>query len=106
MSETWAPLLKEGGAIAALIVVFFILKLLIPLFQKRNEKDENTENGHSGQQPISFWKTEFRDAVKEVLTENAPRRHEDMEKLMEKVIEREFRKRDDKLREIIREELR
>ena len=106
MNETWAMPLKEGGAIAALIVLFYILKLLVPLLQRPRENGKTSGNGHSGQQPISFWKTEMREAVKDVLTENAPQRHVDLERLMEKVIEREFRKRDDKLRELIREELR
>jgi hypothetical protein len=106
VNETWAMLLKEGGAIAALIVLFYILKLLVPLLQRPRENGKTSGNGHSGQQPISFWKTEIRDAVKQVLVDNAPQRHQDLEKLMEEVIEREFRKRDKVLRELIREELR
>jgi hypothetical protein len=103
LSETWQVLLKEGGAIAALVVVFFILKLLVPLFSKRERSDGNGKNGHSGQQPISFWRTEIRDAVRQTLIDNAPQRHADMEKLMERVIEREFIGRNEKLREMMKE---
>jgi hypothetical protein len=102
LNETWAMVLKEGGAVAALIALFYILKLVM---QRPKENGKDASNGHSGQQPISYWKTEMREAVKEVLIENAPQRHQDLERLMQTVLEREFLKRDKTLRELIRDEL-
>jgi hypothetical protein len=48
-------LLKEGGAIAALVVVFFILKLLMPLFQGRAANGKNGRTDKSGELSPTEW---------------------------------------------------
>jgi hydrogenase maturation factor HypE len=93
------------GLAAFLGGLWIVLLIIRSIKNGRIGHHASTEERNSGQQPIVFWRTEFREAVKEVLTENAPKRHEDMERLMERVIEREFRKRDNTLRDLIRQEL-
>ena len=68
---------------------------------RRNGKDN-----HSGQQSTAFWQTEMRSAVKEVLFETAARRHVELAKVVREVFEQEFLRRDEKLRETIRREIR
>jgi hypothetical protein len=55
--ETWALLLKEGGAIAALIVVLFIVKAL------RNGGKRNGKR--SGEMDPDVWKSFIRQIVQE-----------------------------------------
>jgi hypothetical protein len=101
----FSKLAQFSVGLAAFLGGLWIVLLIIRSIKNGKNGHRTGEEPSSGQQPISFWRIEFREAVKEVLTENAPQRHEDLEKLMEKVIEREFRKRDEKLRELIREAL-
>jgi hypothetical protein len=78
LNDTWATLLKEGGAIAALTVVFFILRLLMPLFQKHAA---NTSNGN-GNKLWGLTPTEWERRMEKLHQESEERLMVDMRTLL------------------------
>jgi hypothetical protein len=77
-------LLKEGGAIAALVVVFFILKLLMPLFQARTAN--GGKNGRTAVEAAAksgeLSPTEWEGRMEKLHQESEERLMEDMRSLM------------------------
>lgn len=97
MSDLQTTTLLVGLAVALARAVEWLAKASL----KRNGNGSKSA-GLTAQE----WRNEIRQAVKDMLFETAPKRHEDLEELMEKVLEREFRQRNEAIRLIIRDELR
>lgn len=66
-------------------------------------KHSSNGNGKAAGRTASEWDTQIRQAVKEALVDNAPKRHEDLRKLMEDVMEQEFASRNEALRKMMKE---
>jgi uncharacterized membrane protein YdfJ with MMPL/SSD domain len=83
------PLVQQigvGGAVAVALVAT-VLKFL-PAFMAALKR--NNGNNKSAGLTASEWKTEIRSAVKDVLKETAAERHQELEKLTQKVLRQEF----------------
>jgi len=94
-------------AIVGAIVGFLFLQGLMGFFwwylKKLGEKKSNGSNSKSAGLTALEWKNEIRMAVKDMLIETAPKRHEDLRRLMTEVFEHEFLKRNEKLAALIAE---
>ena len=98
----------SATAIVGAIVGFLFLQGLMGFFwwylKKLGERKPNANNGNKSAGLTALeWKNEIRAAVKDMLIETAPKRHEDLRRLMTEVFEHEFLKRNDKLASLIAE---
>jgi uncharacterized membrane protein YdfJ with MMPL/SSD domain len=91
-----------GGAVAV-VLVSAVLKFL-PSFLSALKRNGN--GSKSAGRTAEEWDNRIEAAAERALVKGAAQRHADLEKLMERVIEREMAKRDKVVREIIRDELR
>lgn len=87
-----------GGAVAVLLVSA-VLKFL-PSFLTAMK---HNGNGKAAGRTASEWDIQIRQAVKEALVDNAPKRHEDLRRLMEEVVGRELVARNETLRQMMKE---
>lgn len=87
------------GGLVAVLLVSAVLKFL-PSFLSAMKPNGN---GRAAGRTAAEWDTQIRQAVKEALVDNAPKRHEDLRKLMEEVVERELAARNETLRQMMKE---
>lgn len=73
--------LSTAGYVAVVLALAETIKFLA-----RPRSKSGGDNGHSGTMPVSFWREQFREIVRDVLTG-------------------EFRERNETIRRILREEL-
>jgi hypothetical protein len=76
VNETIAALLKDGGIIAALVVVLLIVKALVPAFLRKNNHAKSPlmiasqppRVATSGEQSTDFWDKRFDSLENELKT--------------------------------------
>ena len=69
MGDAWAKVLSEGGILAALVVILFIVKALVPLFTKNGENGSKVrldllEREVEG---LRKWRHEVLNAAQEII---------------------------------------
>lgn len=96
----FAKLAQISVGLAAFLGGLWIVLLII-----RSIKKNGNENHKSAGLTAEEWKIEIRRAVKEVLVETTPQRHQELEKLFERVFNHKFLERDRELRKLIHDEL-
>lgn len=85
------------------MVFLSALWILLKYKPWKNGNGERSGAATSAGLTANEWKSEIRKAAKEALEETAPKRHADLERLMERVLEREFVSRNDTLRKMMME---
>lgn len=93
----WAKLGELSVGLAAAVLILWIVLVKA----KANGNGAHKSAGLTAAE----WKGEIRLAVKEVLLETAPHRHQELERLFERVFNHKFMERDRELRKIIHDEL-
>jgi len=76
------------GGVVAILMTAAVLKFL-PNFLSAMKRNGN--GTRSAGRTAEEWDNRIRQAVKDMLFETAPKRHEELERLMEKVLRRELR---------------
>lgn len=89
------------GGLVAVLMTAAVLKFL-PAFM-RALKEQNGNSKHDKPLSTAELKNEMRLAVKDMLTDTAPKRHEDLRNLMQGVFEHEFSRRNESLRDMMKE---
>jgi hypothetical protein len=80
VNEVISQLLKQGGAIAALVLVYLIVVKVVPLLAKKNGNGPKVET--SGAKSPEFWVEKIRATVKEALAEEFAHRNEDIRRIV------------------------
>lgn len=91
-----------GGAVAVLLVAT-VMKFLPSFLTGLRHQNNNGKAGKSASLTVAELRGELREAVKDMLTDTAPKRHEDLRKLMETVFKQEFSSRNEELRKMMQE---
>jgi len=91
------------GGVVAIVLVTSVLKFLPSFLSAMKHNGNGTR---SAGRTAEEWDHRIEAAAERALLKGAPKRHEEMERLMERVLERELMKRNEVLKTIIREELR
>lgn len=101
----WAKLANLSVGLAAFLGgMWILLKIILALRGVKNNHPhaEKTAEKSAGL-TAGEWKAEMRAAVKDMLSDTAPKRHEDLRKLIEEILERVLARRSQELRSMMKE---
>lgn len=103
MLDPLAQQVGIGGAVAVLLVG--TVMRFLPAFMAALKSQKNGNGTRSAGRTANEWDAVINKQVKSALEETKAQRHEDLERLLEKVLDKEFLKRNEVLRQLVREEL-
>jgi len=86
--SVWIELARDGGIVAALIVLLFILR---EWGKRKTEKPHpRTSEPVSGEKTVEFWIIEIKKALKEALDEQFKGRNPELHNMLKDTIEQAF----------------